>query len=102
MSLNGILADDMGLGKSFQTIASILKEKENGSKLTSLIVAPTSCVANWYYEIKKFAPSLEVITLTGNLKSRMKRIKAVNNYDIAIVSYSTLRRDIKFFKRKRI
>ena len=48
MSLNGILADDMGLGKSFQTIASILKEKENGSKLTSLIVAPTSCVANWY------------------------------------------------------
>ena len=100
MSLNGILADDMGLGKSFQTIASILKEKENGSKLTSLIVAPTSCVANWYYEIKKFAPSLEVITLTGNLKSRMKRIKAVNNYDIAIVSYSTLRRDIKFLSEK--
>ncbi|TKZ35328.1 SNF2-related protein, partial [Brachyspira catarrhinii] len=100
MSLNGILADDMGLGKSFQTIASILKEKENGSKLTSLIVAPTSCVSNWYYEIKKFAPSLEVITLTGNLKSRMKRIKAVNNYDIAIVSYSTLRRDIKFLSEK--
>ena len=100
MSLNGILADDMGLGKSFQTIASILKEKENGSKLTSLIVAPTSCVANWYYEIKKFAPSLEVITLTGNLKLRMKRIKAVNNYDIAIVSYSTLRRDIKFLSEK--
>lgn len=100
MSLNGILADDMGLGKSFQTIASILKEKENGSKLTSLIVAPTSCVANWYYEIKKFAPSLEVITLTGNIKSRMKRIKAVNNYDIAIVSYSTLRRDIKFLSEK--
>lgn len=100
MSLNGILADDMGLGKSFQTIASILKEKENGVQLTSLIVAPTSCVANWYYEIKKFAPSLEVITLTGNLKSRIKRIKAVNNYDIAVVSYSILRRDIKFLSEK--
>lgn len=96
MSLHGILADDMGLGKSFQTIASILKEKQNGIKLTSLIVAPTSCVANWYMEIKKFAPSLEVVMLTGSLRSRLKRIRAVGNYDVAIVSYSTLRRDIKF------
>lgn len=96
MSLHGILADDMGLGKSFQTIASILKEKQNGSKLTSLIVAPTSCVANWYMEIKKFAPSLEVVMLAGSLQSRLKRIRAVSNYDLAIVSYSTLRRDIKF------
>lgn len=95
MSLNGILADDMGLGKSFQTIATILKEKENGEKLTSLIIAPTSCVANWYYEIKKFAPSLEAIVLTGSLKSRMKKIRAVSNYDVAIISYSTLRRDVK-------
>lgn len=30
----------------------------------------------------------------------MKRIKAVNNYDIAIISYSTLRRDIKFLSEK--
>lgn len=95
MSLNGILADDMGLGKSFQTIATILKEKENGEKLTSLIIAPTSCVANWYYEIKKFAPSLEAIVLTGSLKSRMKKIRSVSNYDVAIISYSTLRRDVK-------
>ncbi|AEM21690.1 HepA, Superfamily II D/R helicase, SNF2 family [Brachyspira intermedia PWS/A] len=95
MSLNGILADDMGLGKSFQTIATILKEKENGNKLTSLVVAPTSCVANWECEIKKFAPSLEVIVLSGNLKTRMKKIKAVSNYDVAVISYSTLRRDVK-------
>ena len=95
MNLNGILADDMGLGKSCQTIASILKEKENNSSSTSLIVAPTSCVANWYMEIKKFAPSMEVIMLVGSSKSRLKRIKSVENYDVAIISYSTLRRDIK-------
>ena len=95
MSLNGILADDMGLGKSFQTIASILKEKENGLKITSLVVAPTSCVANWECEIKKFAPSLDLIVLSGNLKSRMKKIRVVSNYDVAIISYSALRRDIK-------
>lgn len=95
MSLNGILADDMGLGKSFQTIAAILKEKENGISLTSLIVAPTSCVANWECEIKKFAPSLEVIVLSGNLKTRMKKIRAVSNYDVAVISYSALRRDVK-------
>lgn len=95
MSLNGILADDMGLGKSFQTIATILKEKENGATNTSLIVAPTSCVSNWYYEIRKFAPQLEVIVLTGSVKKRLRKVKAVSNYDVAIISYSTLKRDIK-------
>ena len=95
MSLNGILADDMGLGKSFQTIASILKDKQNGSGGTSLIVAPTSCVTNWYMEIKKFAPSLHTIILNGVSKARLKRIKSISNYDIAIISYGALRRDAK-------
>lgn len=95
MSLSGILADDMGLGKSFQTIASILKEKELGSPYPNLIIAPTSCVANWYMEIKKFAPTLETIMITGSAAKRAKRIKVIENFDVAIISYSTLRRDIK-------
>ncbi|MCK5293199.1 MAG: SWIM zinc finger family protein, partial [Arcobacteraceae bacterium] len=51
----GILADDMGLGKTIQTLTHLSKLKEDG-KLTSasLIVMPTSLIANWKNEIKKF------------------------------------------------
>ncbi len=94
MNLHGVLADDMGLGKSFQTIAAILKEKEMGVKHPCLIVAPTSCVVNWQMEIKKFAPSLEVVLISGSSKRRVNRIRTIENNDIAIISYSTLRRDI--------
>lgn len=100
MQLNGILADDMGLGKSFQTIATILKEKQNGIITPNLIVAPTSCVANWYMEIKKFAPTLDIILLNGTNKARLKRIKSISNYDVGVISYSTLRRDIKLLSEK--
>lgn len=95
MGLHGVLADDMGLGKSFQTIATILKEKECGVSNPSIIVAPTSCVANWHMEIKKFAPSLEVVVVSGSGKRRAKRIHMIENHDVAIISYSSLRRDIK-------
>lgn len=98
MGLHGILADDMGLGKSFQTIASILKEKEREAKHPSLIVCPTSCVVNWYMEIKKFAPTLEAVILNGSGKRRTKRIRSIEHYDVAIISYSTLRRDVKNLK----
>ncbi len=95
MNLHGVLADDMGLGKSFQTIATILKEKEREVKHPSLIVAPTSCVANWQMEIKKFAPSLEVVMISGSSKRRQNRIRTIESADVVIISYSTLRRDIK-------
>lgn len=56
-----ILADDMWLWKSLQTLAIIQKEYNSKTlKIPSLIVCPTSLVLNWIDEVEKFAPSLKV------------------------------------------
>ena len=63
--LGGILADDMGLGKTVQMIALLLH-----CNTTALIVTPSSLVYNWEAELKRFAPSLEVQTVTGTAEQR--------------------------------
>jgi len=97
--LNGCLADDMGLGKTAQALALLQKlkeEKGRGKKFkTSLIVAPVSAVSNWEIEIMKFTPSLKYVVHLG--QTRKKCIKHLTGYDIVIVSYHTLRNDIKLF-----
>ena len=52
--LNGILADQMGLGKTVQTIGLLAHLK--GKKLHGpfLVVAPLSTLSNWINEIKRF------------------------------------------------
>lgn len=65
-ALGGILADDMGLGKTVQTIAAVLRARELNPELPPfLVIAPTSVVANWAAELRKFAPSLTVNTITS-------------------------------------
>lgn len=95
MKLSGVLADDMGLGKSFQTIASLVKEKETGATAPSLIVCPTSCVLNWHLEFSKFAPQMTVTVIQGDTDTRERRIHALVHHDIGITSYAALRRDVK-------
>jgi hypothetical protein len=57
VELGGILADDMGLGKTVQTLAHLLIEKQSGrADRPSLVVAPTSLMANWRLEAARFAP----------------------------------------------
>lgn len=60
LGLGACLADDMGLGKTIQLLALLLKKKSAGRTKPSLLVLPTSLLANWKSEIQKFAPSLRV------------------------------------------
>lgn len=88
----GILADDMGLGKTLQTIAHLLVEKEEGRlSRPALIVAPTSLVANWDREIRKFAKSLRVHVFHGS--ERHASWDKSSEADIVITSYPILVRD---------
>jgi SNF2 family DNA or RNA helicase len=97
----GILADDMGLGKSIQAIAHLLREYDRvgesdgiANLLPSLLVVPTSLVPNWLAEIERFAPSLRVLTLHG--AKRFQHYAAVETADVAITTYALLTRD-EFF-----
>ncbi len=56
-----ILADDMWLGKTLQTLSILQKVYNNKkNKKPSLIVCPTSLVFNWIQEAKKFTLDLKI------------------------------------------
>ena len=91
--LGGVLGDDMGLGKTLQALALMLHVK--GSKKRSgpfVVVAPTSVVGNWAAEAKKFAPSLNVATITEAKGRRGSTISEVaQDRDLVITSYALFR-----------
>ena len=98
-NFGGILADDMGLGKTIQTLTHLSTLKEKG-KLTkpSLIVMPTSLIANWKNEVKKFTPNLSVLSLHGS--DRAKRFDELKNYDILLSTYPLVVRDKERFEKE--
>ncbi|HET7117571.1 MAG TPA: SNF2-related protein, partial [Hanamia sp.] len=89
----GCLADDMGLGKTLQAISFLQFIKEKYKKSTSLVVCPTSLIYNWESEIQKFAPSLKYHIYYGMNREFSK--EHLENHDIIITSYGTMRNDIE-------
>ena len=89
-NLGGILADEMGLGKTVQTLAFLRAHHGNGP---ALIVCPTSLVANWESEARKFTPELKSLALEGPARAAL--FGSVPKADIVITSYALLRRDIE-------
>lgn len=117
--MGGCLADDMGLGKTLQTIAALLYAKENktvseqqnapvqldlfgeiqttGRKsLNALIILPASLIFNWYNEIKKYAPSLQVIQYTGPQRKKVE--KTLMTFDVILTTYQTVVIDFDILK----
>lgn len=96
----GILADEMGLGKTLQTISFLLYKKEKDINTKSLIVTPTSLIYNWKSEFENFAPDINVLLIHGNKKEREKLLKNIDECDVIITTYATLRNDLDFYETK--
>ncbi len=77
--LGALLADDMGLGKTLQALCAI--------ESPALIVAPTSVLASWSEQARKFRPGLKVSLYHG--AGRRFEEKA----DLVLTSYGVLRAD---------
>jgi SNF2 family DNA or RNA helicase len=93
----GILADEMGLGKTLQIISFLASELEEGNKIPSIVISPTSLVYNWVSEIEKFYPNLKVLVISGSKEERREGIERYSDYDILITSYPLIRRDIEYY-----
>lgn len=98
-NFGGCLADDMGLGKTVQTLAMLqaVKEEQNGSTGTSLLVMPTSLIYNWEMEAIKFTPDLKVLNYTGT--QRDKDVEKFAEYDLVLTSYGLVRQDIELLEK---
>ncbi|OMJ14028.1 DNA repair protein RAD16 [Smittium culicis] len=81
----GILADEMGMGKTIQTIALLLHTPLNKP---TLVVAPTVALIQWNKEINNFAPHLSVYLYYGT--NRSKSIKDLAEFDVVITTYAVL------------
>ena len=77
----------------------VKKEKEETTVPASLVVVPTSLLPNWKREIRKFS-TLSVYTYMGDQK-RKEPWKSFDRYNIVLVTYGLLRRDIELLEKYR-
>ncbi|MGH0114679.1 UNVERIFIED_CONTAM: hypothetical protein FKN15_033996 [Acipenser sinensis] len=103
--LNGILADETGLGKTVQTAAFLahLACKE-GNWGPHLVVVRTCKILSWEMEIKRWCPSLKILVYLGNKKERRLKRRMwseSNGFHVCLTSYKLLLKDHKDFLRKR-
>ena len=98
-----ILADDMGLGKTLQSVALLYTlltqgfEKGKSTARRVLIVTPTSLVANWRNEIRKWLEE-RVSAIAISESSKGDVVDAVSSFlhprsttSVLIISYDTFR-----------
>ncbi|XVE53400.1 hypothetical protein DITRI_Ditri02bG0201200 [Diplodiscus trichospermus] len=102
----GILADEMGMGKTIQAIALVLAKREvlrtipNESSLTpgsstylptirgTLVICPVVAVSQWVSEIDRFTSRGSTKVLVYHGANRGKNIKQFLDYDFVITTYS--------------
>ena len=89
------LADDMGLGKSLQTICFLAWHAQHNPAVRQLVVCPASLLYNWQQELQKFAPGLQTLVYHG--AKRDKKELEQPGVQICISSYGTVRYDIDAF-----
>lgn len=98
----GILADDMGLGKTLQVIALILSSIIEKKRGRTLIISPASLVYNWESEFRRFAPEIEVLTITGSMEERKLHLQnldsKISDNGVLLTSYDLLKRDIEHYE----
>ncbi|HVG39235.1 MAG TPA: DEAD/DEAH box helicase [Pyrinomonadaceae bacterium] len=123
-NFGGCLADDMGLGKTIQVLAlletrrarknqSAAPPPKRGQKTPakikpragtqeapwrpSLVVVPKSLIFNWQQEAARFTPQLRVLNHTG--PERANERSKINDYDLVLTTYGTLRRDVEHLRQ---
>ncbi|TRY58668.1 hypothetical protein DNTS_028447, partial [Danionella cerebrum] len=104
-NLNGILADESGLGKTVQTVAYCAHLACNqGIWGPHLVVVRTCKLLNWETEFKRWCPGLKLLLYLGSRKQRRcKRLRwcEPNSFHICVTSYKLLLKDHHHFLRQR-
>ncbi|KAG0695773.1 SNF2 family N-terminal domain-containing protein [Suillus ampliporus] len=94
----GMLADEMGMGKTIQMISLFVSDL----KRPNLVVAPTVAIMQWRNEINTHTDGINVLVWHG--ASRLNNPKELQKYDVVLTTYAVLescfRKQQSGFKRK--
>ncbi|XP_074868460.1 E1A-binding protein p400 isoform X2 [Carettochelys insculpta] len=95
-NLNGILADEAGLGKTVQVIAFFAHLACNEGNWGPHLVVVRSCnVLKWELELKRWCPGLKILLYFGSqreLRAKRQEWMEPNSFNVCITSYK------QFFK----
>ena len=115
----GLLAEEMGLGKTVEVMATISLHRRNDTPIgqildeesatmvlpskATLIITPPSILRQWQSELMRHAPALKVFHYEG-IPTGSKKVKPeaellndlANKYDVVLSTYSTLAREVHF------
>ena len=90
MAQNAILGDEMGSGKTFQTIAALrcvdmAEGALEGTAYPALIVCPNTLKRNWEREIRQWLPEANPFVIQGSAAKRRKQLAEAEKADNAII-----------------
>ena len=108
--MNGILADEMSLGKTLQTLSLFQHVRENNNSTCVntpfLVICPLSVIDSWASEASKWVPTLSVLKYNGTREERAKIKTTIARQrrsrtvpDLVVASYDTVMSDITWFRR---
>lgn len=92
----GILSDEPGCGKTNSILATLCLAKQRGESLRSLLIVPTTSVAQWGSETQRFAPGLNVVSVNAGM-TKAQRIAIYSNpfWEVLIIGFHLATRDIE-------
>lgn len=97
----GVLADEMGMGKTIQTIALMMHDR---SKRPNLVIGPTVALMQWKNEIEAHTEPGMLKVLLYHGANRPTSVAELEKYDVILTSYAVLesvfRKEKYGFKRK--
>lgn len=80
-----LLCDEMGTGKTPQTIRTLMELTRRGKQpFPALVVAPNNMVLTWRDEFEKFWPGVKVGVVRGSVKQRREVIADKSNHVLVI------------------
>ncbi|XP_029115215.1 E1A-binding protein p400 isoform X3 [Scleropages formosus] len=102
--LNGILADETGLGKTVQLVAFLAHLAcQEGVWGPHLVVVRTCKLLSWEMEFKRWCPGLKILLYLGGKRERRRKRtwwSEPNSLHVCVTSYKLLFKDQKHFLRR--